>query len=147
MILKLTSISHWDELSTVRPPLWSSFQSSWLQIQRFRFDSRRYKIFWETVGMERGPLSLVSTNAELLERKSSCSGLEIREYGRWDPLRWPRGNLYLQKLEITSPTRGGRSVGIVLSRTQATEFLYELFTESIMSYCWNWNDVEERGLT
>jgi hypothetical protein len=24
------------------------------------FDSRRYQIFWEVVGLERGPLSLVS---------------------------------------------------------------------------------------
>jgi hypothetical protein len=29
------------------------------------------------VGLERGPLSLVSTTEELLERKSSGSGLEI----------------------------------------------------------------------
>jgi hypothetical protein len=28
------------------PPLWSSGQSSWLQIQRSRFDSRRYQIFF-----------------------------------------------------------------------------------------------------
>jgi hypothetical protein len=39
------------------------------------------------VGLERGPLSLVSTIEELLERKSSCSGLEIREHGRRDPSR------------------------------------------------------------
>jgi hypothetical protein len=25
------------------------------------FDSRRFQIFWEAVGLERGPLSLVST--------------------------------------------------------------------------------------
>jgi hypothetical protein len=30
--------------------------------------------------------------------------------------------LYPQKLALTSPTGGGRSVGIVRSRTQATEF-------------------------
>jgi hypothetical protein len=30
-----------------RPPLWSSCQSSWLQIQRSGFDSRRYQIFSE----------------------------------------------------------------------------------------------------
>jgi hypothetical protein len=36
------------------------------------------------VGLERGPLSLVSTTEELLERKSSGSGLERREYGRRD---------------------------------------------------------------
>jgi hypothetical protein len=42
------------------PPLWSSGQSSWLQIQRSGFDSRHYQIFWEVVGLERGPLSLGS---------------------------------------------------------------------------------------
>jgi hypothetical protein len=45
-----------------RPHLWSSGQSSWLQIQ-----------------------SLVSTTEELLGRKRSGSGLENREYGRRDP--------------------------------------------------------------
>jgi hypothetical protein len=34
------------------------------------------------VGLERGPLSLVSTTEELLGRKSSSSGLENREHGR-----------------------------------------------------------------
>jgi hypothetical protein len=32
-------------------------------------DSRRYQIFWEAVGLERGPFSLVSTTEELLDRK------------------------------------------------------------------------------
>ena len=31
--------------------------------------------------------------------------------------------LYPQKLALTSPTGGGRSVGIVRSRTKATEFV------------------------
>jgi hypothetical protein len=39
------------------------------------------------VGLEQGPLSLVSTIEELLEGKISESGLEIREYGRRVPLR------------------------------------------------------------
>jgi hypothetical protein len=39
------------------------------------------------VGLERGPLSLVSTFEELLGRKSSGAGLESREYGRKDPSR------------------------------------------------------------
>jgi hypothetical protein len=51
------------------PPVWSSGQSSWLQIQRSGFDSQPYQIFWEVVGLERGPLSLVSTTEELLDRK------------------------------------------------------------------------------
>jgi hypothetical protein len=33
------------------------------------FDSRRYEIFYVAVGLERGPLSLVRINEELLERK------------------------------------------------------------------------------
>jgi hypothetical protein len=55
----------------------------------------------------------VSTTEELLGRKSSGSGLEIREYGRresvtltmWFPLS-------AKKLGPSSPTSGGRSVGI-----------------------------------
>jgi hypothetical protein len=31
------------------------------------FDSRRYQMFWEAVGLERGPLSLVRITEELLE--------------------------------------------------------------------------------
>jgi hypothetical protein len=59
-------------------------------------------------------------------------GLENREYGRWDPSFWPRGTLYPQKLALTLLTRGGRSVGIVRSRNEATEFF--LFLNS-------WTDV------
>jgi hypothetical protein len=58
------------------------------------------------------PLSLVSTIEELLERKSSGSGLESRDYGRRDP---PPPPLYLQKLALTLPTSGGRSVGSSLA--------------------------------
>jgi hypothetical protein len=39
------------------------------------------------MGLERGPLSLVSTIEELLGRKISGSDLENRDYGRWDPPR------------------------------------------------------------
>jgi len=35
--------------------------------------------------------------------------------------------LYPQKLALTSPTGGGRSVGIVRVRTKATEFSFYLF--------------------
>jgi len=34
--------------------------------------------------------------------------------------------LYPQKLALTSPTGGGRSVGMVRSRTKATEFSFSL---------------------
>jgi hypothetical protein len=49
-----------------------------------------------------------------------------------DPSRWPRGTLYPQKLAITSPTRGGRSVGIVRSRTQTMEFFYVITLDSYL---------------
>jgi hypothetical protein len=113
-------------IHTGRSPLWSTGQSCWLQNQRSAFDSRRCQIFWEVVGLERGPLSLVSTIEELLERKSRGSGLESREYGRRDSSRWPLGALCPQKLALTLPTSCGRSVGIVRSWTEATEFIFPL---------------------
>jgi hypothetical protein len=41
----------------------------------------------KVVGLEQGPLSLVSTTEELLGRNISGSGLESREYGRRDSSR------------------------------------------------------------
>jgi hypothetical protein len=72
------------------------------------------------VGLERGPLSLVSTTEELLDRKSSGSGLENREYSCRDLSRVV--NATPQKLALTSPTRCGPSVGTVRSLTEATVF-------------------------
>jgi hypothetical protein len=65
------------------------------------------------MGLEWGPLSLLSTTAELLETKSSDSGLENLDYGHRGPatLTTP-APLYLQKLALTSPTSGNRSIGI-----------------------------------
>jgi hypothetical protein len=69
------------------PLLWSSGQGSCLQIQTSGFNSRRYQIFWEIMGLERRPLILVSTIEELHGSNSSGSGLEIREYTHGDSLR------------------------------------------------------------
>jgi hypothetical protein len=104
-----------------------------IQIQRSGFHSRRYQIFWEVVGPERNPLSLVSTIEELLGRKSIGSGQENRNYGSaltiWHPNKkapWPEparelyqpplvgevsanfpsDTLYPQKLALTSPLVG-----------------------------------------
>jgi hypothetical protein len=50
-----------------------------------------------------------------------------------DLLRWPRDTLYPLKLALTSPTSGGRSVGIVRLRTQATEFQGETNNAEILN--------------
>jgi hypothetical protein len=85
-------------------------------VQRLGFDSLCYQIFWEVVGLERDALSLVSTVEELLERKSSGSGLESWEYGRGDLSRWTRDTLYPQKLALLEVggyfTTDGQSVCI-----------------------------------
>jgi hypothetical protein len=49
---------------------------------------------------------------------------KIEINGRGEPLRWLRDTLYPQKLALTSPTSGGRLVGIVCLRTKATEFSF-----------------------
>jgi hypothetical protein len=78
----------------------------------------------KVVVLERGPLSLVSTIEELLDRKVAApvqktENTDVRIYhaDRAAPS-------ILKQLAITSPTSGGRSVGIVRSRTQTTEFVY-----------------------
>jgi hypothetical protein len=56
------------ELYEFSDRLRSSGQSSWLQIRRQGFDSRHYQKK-KAVGLERSPLSLMSTTEELLDRK------------------------------------------------------------------------------
>jgi hypothetical protein len=85
------------------------------------FDSRRYQIFCEVVGLEWGPLSLVRITVELLEWKSNGSGQENRINGRG--IRCA-DHATPSICKRTSPTSGGRSVGIVRLRTiKATELL------------------------
>jgi hypothetical protein len=75
------------------------------------------------VGLERGPLSLVSTTKEVPERKSKGCGLESRDYGLGIHRSDHTTPIYPQKLALTSSTSGGRSVGIARSRTKATDLL------------------------
>jgi hypothetical protein len=63
-----------------------------------------------------------------MKERSSGSGLEIREYGRRDTSHRPRDTIYQQTLALTSPTSGGRSVGIVRYRTQATDSVFISFS-------------------
>jgi hypothetical protein len=79
------------------------------------------------VGLERGPLSLVSTIEELLDRKVAAPVYKI-ENTAIGMSRWPRGTLYPQKMAIASPTSGDRSVSIVRLWTQTMEF--DLFSNA-----------------
>jgi hypothetical protein len=81
------------------------------------------------VGLERDPLSLVSTTEVLLGRNSSGSGLENREYVRRDTL----------------PTSGGCSVGTVRSRTQAMEFRFLLYQNFIKGTVYTALNVMKNG--
>jgi hypothetical protein len=61
-------VSHLLQLSTFSANLYGLV----VRVSDYRsrgpgFDSRRYQIFWEVVGLERGPLSLVRITEELLE--------------------------------------------------------------------------------
>ena len=53
--------------------------------------------------------------------------------------------LYPQKLALTSPTGGGRSVGIVRSRTKATEFKSEVIQIAWGPYEWLLILVDEQN--
>jgi hypothetical protein len=66
--------------------------------------------------------SLFTDLRSYLNGKVAATGLENRDYGHGDSLRWPRDTLYQLKLALTSPTGCGRSVGIVRLRTKTTEF-------------------------
>jgi hypothetical protein len=75
--------------------------------------------------------------------------------GRGDPLRWPRDTLYPQKLALTSPTRGGRSVDIVRLRTTSHGVYNKLYcTQNYWVFVFfpssgileNWkHDISETG--
>jgi hypothetical protein len=105
------------------------------------FDSLSYQIYREVVGLERGPLSLVTTTKELLEWKSRGSGsrkprLTAMGIRCTDHATPPIS----KKLALTSQTSGGCSVGIVRLRTKATEFSFSYSIYKLESHFFllNW---------
>jgi hypothetical protein len=82
-------------------PLWSSSQEFLATDPEVPGSIPGATRFSEVVGLEGGPLSLMTTT-ELIERKIRGSGLESWENGHRVPSRWSRGTLYPQKLALTS---------------------------------------------
>jgi hypothetical protein len=127
-LMKIPIPQHWsDQLLIVKcgntycsndPVCWSGFLATDPEV-RVRFPELPH--FLRSSGSGTGSTQPREYNWEATWKKSNGSALENREYGPRDPSRWPSGTLYLDKLSLTSPTSGGRSVGIVLSRTQTTE--------------------------
>jgi hypothetical protein len=76
----------------------------------------------KVVGLERGPLSLVSTTEELLDRKVAASVQKTENTAVRICHADHVAPSIRKMLAITSPKSGGRSVGIVRSRTQTMEF-------------------------
>jgi hypothetical protein len=77
------------------------------------------------MSLDRGALSLVSITEELLEWRSSGFGsrkLRLTAVGILYADHATRS--IRKKLELTSPTCSGRSVGLVRLRTKAMEFSF-----------------------
>jgi hypothetical protein len=85
------------------------------------FNSRRYQILREVVGLERGPLSLVWITEELLEWKSSGSGSRISRLMVVGIRCAEQATPSIRKFG-TNFSDMRRSVGIVRLRTRAAEF-------------------------
>jgi hypothetical protein len=104
---------------------------SWI-LQEFKFSPKFVGCLtghrWGT------PAVLTSIDCFKLNLVCCVTDLDSREYGSKDPSRWPRGTLYPQKLALTSPTSGGRSVGMVRLRAQATEFSFLVLCDIFVTY-------------
>jgi hypothetical protein len=76
------------------------------------------------VGLERGPLTFVSTTEELLHRKVAAPVHKTENTAVGNRHSDHVAPSISKKLAVTSPTSCGRSVGIVRSRTQTMEFSF-----------------------
>ena len=108
----------------VRPPLWSSGQSFWPQIQGSRVRSPALPDFLSSSGSGTGATQPreVNLRSYLNEKSSGSRSRKQRLTAVGTRCADHVTPHYPQMLALTSPTSGGRSVGIVRVRTKATEF-------------------------
>jgi hypothetical protein len=108
------------------PPLWSSGQSSWIQIQRSGVRFPGLPDFLRSSGSTQPHEN--NWGAISRSRKTEING-------RGDPMRWPPDTLYPQKLALTSTTSGGRSVAILrLWTTGQGVCLFVFYIDSSIRY-------------
>jgi hypothetical protein len=97
------------------------------------FDSWCYQVFWEIVGLERGPLSLVRIIEELLERKSGG-------FGSIKPRLRPWGSVALTTRHPLSTKVGTNFAGRLRSLGRHSS-LADQNHGVWFSYAWIWNVV------
>jgi hypothetical protein len=108
-----------------RPPLWSSGQSSWLQIQRSRVRFPALPDFLRSSKSGTGSTRPCDCNCNCkwgaISRKWRLRSKKNEINVRGDLLLWPHDTLYRLKLALTSPTNGSHAVDIVRLRAKTTE--------------------------
>jgi hypothetical protein len=109
-------IRHW-------PPLWSSGQCFWLQIQRSRVQFLALPDFLRSRGSGTGSTQPCEDNWGVTWMKKYWLRSRKPEInGRGNLLLWPHNTLYPRKLALTSLTSSSCSVGIVRLQIKAMEF-------------------------
>jgi hypothetical protein len=98
---------------SVRPPLWSSDQSSWLQIQRSRVRFSVLLDFLRSSGCGTGSTQPRECSWGTTWKKKNRHRYRKPRIRLRDPWRSSRAPSIRKKFILTSPTSGGRLVGIV----------------------------------
>jgi hypothetical protein len=107
----VASVIWWSEFVATNKEVWIRFPA----LQHFLRRS----------GSGKGSTHPREYNWGAIWRNSSGYGLGTREYSFRDLSRWSRGTLFT----LTSPTSGGRSIGIVRSRCGVQFFQFKLSSE------------------
>jgi hypothetical protein len=120
---------HWSPSETASVVYWSEFLATDPEVT-----GSIPGTIWEIVDLERGPRSLVSITEELPELKSSDFGTRksrLTSVG----IRCADHVTPSIQLALTSPTSGGRLVGIFLSWAKATKFLLKYLLSTALLPC------------
>jgi hypothetical protein len=124
------------------PPLWS--RSEFLATgPEVRVPFPTLPDFLKSSGSGKGSTQPREYNLRATWKKSSGSGLENRNTAVGIRYDYNVASSIREKLTLTSPTSGGRSVGIVRSQTHAAEFVFVYLFVSIryVYFGWRWSSL------